>query len=62
MVSLKPDGTSSFSEGVLEEAFPVPVDRDNSVLDKKFIPMTKDQIRDRTELGGIIREYYRDPA
>ncbi len=38
------------------------VGRYNSVLDENFIPKTEDQVRCRTELGGIIRVYYRDAA
>lgn len=38
------------------------VGRDNSVLDENFIPKTEGQVRCRTELGDIIREYYRDAA
>jgi putative transposase len=38
------------------------VGRDNSVLDESFIPRTEGAVRCRTELGGLIREYYRDAA
>lgn len=38
------------------------VERNNTVLDVDFVPQSKGQVRCRTQLGGLIREYYREAA
>ncbi len=38
------------------------IGRNNSVLDECFTPMDSGEVRCRTKLGGIIREYYREAA
>jgi putative transposase len=38
------------------------VGRDNTVLDEDFVPKTEGRIRCRTELGGILKSYYREAA
>jgi putative transposase len=38
------------------------IGRDDTVLDEHFVPMLKGEVRCRTKLGGIIREYYRKAA
>ncbi len=38
------------------------VGRDNTVLDETFVPQADGEVRCRTKLGGIIREYYREAA
>ena len=38
------------------------VGRDNTVLDKSFVPNTEGRIRCKTELGGILKSYYREAA
>ena len=38
------------------------VGRDNTVLNEKSVPQTKGRIRCKSELGGILRSYYRDAA
>jgi putative transposase len=38
------------------------VGRDNTVLDENFVPQTEGRIRCRSELGGILKSYYREAA
>jgi len=38
------------------------VGRDNTVLDKNFVPQTEGRIGCRSELGGILKSYYREAA
>ncbi len=38
------------------------VGRDNTVLDVDFVPQTEGRIRCKTELGGILKSYYREAA
>ena len=38
------------------------VGRDNTVLDENFVPKTEGRIRCKTELGGILKSYYREAA
>jgi len=38
------------------------VGRDNTVLDENFIPITEGTIRCKSELGGILKSYYREAA
>ena len=38
------------------------VGRDNTVLDDKFVPVDGGEVRSRTRLGGLLREYYREAA
>jgi putative transposase len=38
------------------------VGRDNTVLDQTFVPETEGIVRCKTELGGILKSYYRDAA
>ena len=34
--------------------------RDNTVLGKDFVPVDGGEVRSRTRLGGLLREYYRE--
>ena len=36
--------------------------RDKTVLDVDFVPKTEGRIRCRTELGGILKSYFREAA
>lgn len=38
------------------------VGRDNTVLDESFVPQTEGRVRCRSELGGILKSYYREAA
>ncbi len=38
------------------------VGRDNTVLDTSFVPTTEGAIRCKSELGGILKSYYREAA
>ena len=38
------------------------VGRDNTVLDEAFVPKTEGAVRCKSELGGLIKSYYRDAA
>ena len=38
------------------------VGRDNTVLDEDFVPEDEGEVRSRTRLGGLLREYYREAA
>ena len=38
------------------------VSRENTVLDVDFVPQTEGLIRCKSELGGILKSYYRDAA
>ena len=38
------------------------VGRDNTVLDDSFVPKTEGLVRCRSELGGILKSYYREAA
>ena len=38
------------------------VGRDNTVLDVDFVPHTEGRIRCKSELGGILKSYYREAA
>ena len=38
------------------------VGRDNTVLNENFIPQTRGRVRCRSELGGILKSYYREAA
>ena len=38
------------------------IGRDNSVLDETFVPQTEGRVRCKTELGGILKSYYREAA
>ena len=38
------------------------VGRDNTVLDENFVPQTEGRVRCKTELGGILKSYYREAA
>jgi putative transposase len=38
------------------------VGRDNTVLDVDFVPQTEGRIRCKSELGGILKSYYREAA
>ena len=38
------------------------VGRDNTVLDENFVPQTEGRVRCRSELGGILKSYYREAA
>jgi hypothetical protein len=36
--------------------------RDNTVLDVDFVPQTEGHIRRKSEIGGILKRYYREAA
>ncbi len=38
------------------------VGRDNTVLDESFVPINEGPICCRSELGGILKSYYREAA
>ena len=38
------------------------VGRDNTVLDETFVPQTEGRVRCKTDLGGILKSYYREAA
>ena len=38
------------------------VGRDNTVLDEAFVPQTESRVRCRSDLGGILKSYYREAA
>ena len=38
------------------------VGRDNTVLDENFVPNTEGRVHCKTELGGILKSYYREAA
>ena len=38
------------------------VGRDNTVLDEAFVPKTEGAVRCKSELGGLIKSYYREAA
>ena len=38
------------------------VGRDNTVLDENFVPITEGKIRCKSELGGMLKSYYREAA
>ena len=38
------------------------IGRDNTVLDEGFVPKTEGRVRCKSELGGILKSYYREAA
>ena len=38
------------------------IGRDNTVLDETFVPRTEGVVRCKSELGGILKSYYREAA